>query len=110
MAVARVGWVTPSLSNDGHTLAFSSSSENIVPGDTNLEADIFVRTVGLGGVDGEYIMALAAEEVVEYANFGNYYNPARIEGGKWNDLDGNGIVDIMDFAIFADDFGCSIYE
>ncbi len=38
----------PSISRDGRLLAFSSSSSNLVPGDTNQEQDIFVHHVKTG--------------------------------------------------------------
>lgn len=37
---------TPSISGDGATIAFSSRAGNLVAGDSNKKADIFVRTVG----------------------------------------------------------------
>ncbi len=52
----------PSLSGDGRLVAFTSSSTNLVPGDTNEAADVFVHdrttrvttriSVGPGGVEG----------------------------------------------------------
>ena len=38
----------PSISSDGRFVAFASFAENLVPGDTNLTADIFVRDRLLG--------------------------------------------------------------
>jgi uncharacterized repeat protein (TIGR01451 family) len=39
---------TPSISDDGRFVAFVSLAENLVPDDTNLATDVFVRDRGLG--------------------------------------------------------------
>ncbi len=39
----------PSISADGHYVAFGSDADNLVPGDTNDRRDIFVRDRGAGG-------------------------------------------------------------
>jgi Tol biopolymer transport system component len=38
----------PDISGDGDTVAFRSASRNLVPGDTNLVSDIFLRRVSAG--------------------------------------------------------------
>jgi tricorn protease-like protein len=58
------GSYDPSISSDGRFVVFSSEARNIVPGDTNVKADIFVhdRQTGLttrvsvdsGGVQGDW--------------------------------------------------------
>jgi cysteine-rich repeat protein len=40
---ANVGSTSPAISSDGRFVAFSSSASNLVPGDTNLTWDVFVR-------------------------------------------------------------------
>ncbi|GIU84055.1 MAG: hypothetical protein KatS3mg008_0830 [Acidimicrobiales bacterium] len=40
--------ITPSVSADGRFVAFESSAPDLVPGDTNIQADIFVRDVASG--------------------------------------------------------------
>jgi VCBS repeat-containing protein len=42
------GGSSPTISDDGRYIAFSSSSDNLVPGDTNGKADIFLRDRVLG--------------------------------------------------------------
>ena len=37
--------VAPAISPDGRFIAFGSSSTNLVPGDTNGEYDVFVRSL-----------------------------------------------------------------
>jgi cysteine-rich repeat protein len=54
--------VRASVSNDGQHIAFASDADDLVPGDTNLATDVFVRdvqlgttirvSVGAGGVEG----------------------------------------------------------
>lgn len=41
----------PSISADGRYVAFASSSDNLVPGDTNHRSDIFVRDRHTGGIE-----------------------------------------------------------
>ncbi|MBK8172731.1 MAG: PD40 domain-containing protein [Sandaracinaceae bacterium] len=36
---------TPLFSPDGTRIAFSTASSNVVPADTNLKSDVFVRTI-----------------------------------------------------------------
>jgi len=43
IAAAGVGQATPSLSQDGRFVAFSSSSNNLVAGDNNGQGDVFVH-------------------------------------------------------------------
>lgn len=38
----------PSVSADGHVIAFASAASNLAPGDTNIAADIFVRDLRAG--------------------------------------------------------------
>ena len=40
-----VGSLNPVLSSDGRFVAFESSANNLVPGDTNNADDVFVRTL-----------------------------------------------------------------
>lgn len=40
----------PSLSGDGRTVAFVSSAANLVPGDTNGNADVFVKNLDTGAI------------------------------------------------------------
>ena len=47
-AQANNGGVDPAISADGRYVAFSSTSSNLVPGDTNAVEDVFVRDL-LGG-------------------------------------------------------------
>lgn len=53
MSIAQGGWegfdnpILPSISGDGRFIAFASSSETLVPGDTNGVRDIFVKEVPL---------------------------------------------------------------
>jgi Tol biopolymer transport system component len=61
-AEANIGASSPSISADGRFIAFSSFATNLVPGDTNLQEDVFVRdrrdaqttrvSIGAGGVEG----------------------------------------------------------
>ncbi len=43
---ANFGCGYPTLSGDGGTVAFSSGANNLTPGDSNAEADVFARRVG----------------------------------------------------------------
>ena len=47
-AQARLGATDPHISGDGHVVAFSSESANLVPGDTNGAGDVFVRSLAAG--------------------------------------------------------------
>lgn len=38
----------PSISGDGNAMSFGSNADNLVPGDTNFTADVFVRDLVLG--------------------------------------------------------------
>jgi hypothetical protein len=40
----------PSISNDGNSVAFESGASNLVGGDTNNTADVFVRTMSTGAI------------------------------------------------------------
>ncbi|MCB1245652.1 MAG: PD40 domain-containing protein [Acidimicrobiia bacterium] len=40
--------VTPTISDDGQVVAFTSSASNLVPGDVNLSTDVFVRDIAAG--------------------------------------------------------------
>jgi Tol biopolymer transport system component len=61
-AEANFGAFEPSMSADGRFIAFSSFATNLVPGDTNIQEDVFVRdrsnaqttrvSIGPGGVEG----------------------------------------------------------
>lgn len=43
---ANLGCGYPTLSGDGTTVTFSSMASNLVPGDSNAQADVFARRVG----------------------------------------------------------------
>ena len=43
-----LGSVGPTISNDGRYVAFESCASNLVPGDTNLSSDVFVRDLVRG--------------------------------------------------------------
>jgi Tol biopolymer transport system component len=46
------GWSgQPSISADGRFIAFSSRANNLVPGDTNGEADVFVYDLRTGRIE-----------------------------------------------------------
>jgi hypothetical protein len=73
-AQGDLGSWAPAISADGSTVAFESAAANLVPGDTNAVADVFVRdraaattarlSVGPGGVQGDagsWGAALAAD-------------------------------------------------
>jgi Tol biopolymer transport system component len=44
----RAGGVSPSISTDGRFAAFTSFSDNLVPSDANMAADVFVRDMAAG--------------------------------------------------------------
>ncbi|WP_159395815.1 TolB family protein [Streptomyces sp. 3211] len=48
----------PTISADGETVAFSSSATNIVAGDTNAAADIFLRKLTVGGTTQRVSLSL----------------------------------------------------
>src|SRR5918997_7019942 len=51
----------PSISSDGRFVAFASFAENLVPGDTNLTADIFVRDRVLGTTERVSVSSRGAQ-------------------------------------------------
>ena len=48
---------------------------------------------GAGSSSGAHTMVLAPRQVVTDRDFGNQFALGRIEGKKWNDLNGNGLCD-----------------
>ncbi|MFO0984811.1 MAG: hypothetical protein U1E76_24305 [Planctomycetota bacterium] len=55
------------LSGDGRTVAFASWSDNLVPGDTNAECDVFVHDLQSGVTSRASVSSSGAE-----ANFGSF--------------------------------------
>ncbi|MGE3310767.1 MAG: hypothetical protein AB7O66_12425 [Limisphaerales bacterium] len=61
----------PRISLDGRFVAFASSAENLVPGDTNLVEDVFLRDIGAGtttlvnrGPDGRNVSGIYSDWTV----------------------------------------------
>jgi Tol biopolymer transport system component len=89
---------SPSISDDGRYVAFSSLATNLVPGDTNNRRDIFVR-------DRDPHPGVANDLVVDFGGAGLW---ERLDNKMWvkttsaspaavatGDLDGNGIEDTV---------------
>ena len=56
-----VGWAGPSLTPDGRYLAFESLATNLVPGDTNVDTDVFVRDRVAGTTERVSISSTGAQ-------------------------------------------------
>jgi Tol biopolymer transport system component len=72
------GWSTdPSISADGRYVVFDSKSSNLVPGDTNFAADIFVHDRQAGVTERVSVTSLGAE------GSGNSASPSISAGGRY---------------------------
>ncbi len=68
---------TPAISDDGRWAAFQSFASNLVPGDTNLSADIFVKDLVTGA-----LTRVNLGPALEQANFGSF-NPRVSADGRF---------------------------
>jgi len=83
----------PAISADGRFVAFQSRATNLVPGDTNGALDIFVVPTLAAGRPGRHVVSLDPGQVVVDVDFGNRQLLGEIRGGKFHDLDGDGVRD-----------------
>jgi len=74
--------IGPSISADGHTVAFPSYANNLVSGDTNQEWNVFVAS-DVPDSDGDGIPN-------DVDNAPNVFNPDQL------DIDGDGLADVID--------------
>lgn len=70
---------TPSISDDGRYVAFASDADNLVPGDTNLSPDIFVRDLQTGEI---LLASLARNGLFIVQANGPSYNPVISSDGS----------------------------
>jgi hypothetical protein len=76
----------PILSADGRTVAFTSWASDLVPGDRNHGADVFVLRLGSGDSDGD-----GMDDDWEMTFFGN------LNRDGTGDFDGDGLSDLAEF-------------
>ncbi len=87
----------PSITADGRAVIFKSYANNLVAGESNDRANIFVATDPEVVPPGSYLVALAPGEMLEGLDFGNRFNvvpgQSEIRGNSFHDLDGDGTRD-----------------
>lgn len=71
-------WSRPTMSRDGRLAAFRSNASNLIPGDTNGVADIFVRDGETGAIERVSLATGGAE-----GDAGCEYNPAISADGRY---------------------------
>jgi len=67
----------PHLSGDGRYVAFESTADNLVPGDTNQSRDVFVRDLVAGTIERVSIDSSGLESA------GNSFKPRISDDGRW---------------------------
>ncbi len=74
---------------------FVESIPEFLTGPGQIEIDAVSLTTSSAGVGGSHIVALSGGQIASGIDFGNRLavQTGRIEGDKWNDLDGDGIRD-----------------
>ncbi len=75
----NAGCVDPAISGNGRFVAFASGSDNLVPGDTNGESDIFVRDV----TTGQTTRVSVGPGGVQATGFGGSSNPVLSFDGRF---------------------------
>ncbi|MCY2986212.1 MAG: S8 family serine peptidase [Planctomycetota bacterium] len=88
---------TPSISGDGHRVAFGSAASNLVLGDTNGNIDIFVVANPL--LASVLAVELQFGQVYTDLNLGLVPNPGVISGRVYEDTVSNGVFDTGEPAI-----------
>ena len=88
----------PSISADGNRVAFSSAADNLVPGDTNGRADVFVREVGAATTTRVSVLPgggeIATSASVDPAISRDGNRVAFVTGAAIDPQDGNGDGDV----------------
>jgi len=63
----------PAITPDGRHLAFESSADNLVPGDTNGITDVFVAPTTAAAPSGEQVLMLGTGQSVSGVDFGDHW-------------------------------------
>ena len=88
----------PSISGDGNRIAFSSAADNLVPGDANARADVFVRDVAAATTTRVSVLTgggeIATSASVDPAISRDGNRVAFVTGAAIDAQDGNGDGDV----------------